>query len=174
MIDVEGFGGKFTGPITSIGMAMFDKEGVHESIELNLDWHDERNPVKVDTGALMWWLKRVRDGDLSLFEKSSEGPVHQFITFIDVFKPDLFWAKDADYDMVKMLEPWLLNKSRMNSVPWRAPQCRSVRTAFDLARLKDPTFQTRPEGGTSHTAETDAIFQAQAIIKAYEILGVEL
>jgi hypothetical protein len=180
MVDIEALGGDYYGPIISIGVCMFNKDGiVADSLEeRQLNWWCKANyeapgVAMVDLSTVKWWMEQVAKGNHTPIQ-DGEHPLivaSWLMQYLERWEPDLVWAKDPDYD-VDHLATWL--ETYEYEWPLMAYKGRSVRTLFDLAKKKDHSFSTRPAEGTAHTALADAVFQAEQVLEAYRVLGVNL
>lgn len=198
MIDIETLGTTAGSPVITIGATLFDprscdssEELMRRSLLIRCDISDSINRSHgVNGDTIRFWFEQkdaaikalvvgdpppvaMKDACKKLFRYCKDrGSFVNKEFFEDLSSMPIastFWAKDPDFDMVLLRYYY----EELNEImPWKFPQCRSVRTIQGLA-WPDPN--DRPEfivpGGVLHDARWDAIVQAMRIQAAMLAIG---
>jgi hypothetical protein len=166
MLDLETMGTKPGSVILSIGAAVFDKRGVLDTFYRVINPYSSTG--KAEVGTAIWWTKQSEQARAILtdHEKWVTQPqaFTDFETWWMMVGGEFLWAHGATFDPV-------LYEALRGRTPWKFNNVSDTRTVYRLAGVDVAGFRAE---GTHHNALDDAKAQAEAIIYAYQKLGVEL
>jgi len=137
-------------------------------------WDSLMVGLTVDQDTLNWWMqqdKRARDraqtdrGRVSVFEALQDFEAYLGGT---ASKDTRIWAKGPDFDVVMMAEVYRKTGRR---IPWSYRRVRDVRT---IMALTGGQVKEDKANRIEHDALDDALMQAEAVVKAYSLLGLSL
>lgn len=165
MVDIETLA---TGPeaaVISIGVAAFDDEAIVASGGIQIasgDWHG-----LIDPDTVKWWLQQSPEAQRNTFfgTTTAKKAAEQFAFFMKEHGGDELWANDPSFDCV-ILRRWWQRTTGNSRFPSHYREERSCRTIFAEARRAGIDLQAAWVGGLAHSAESDAICQAKAVILA--------
>lgn len=171
MIDLETMGTAPGSVIASLGAVAFDpvagKMGGHFYAVLDLT-PQQRAGLTIDGETVKWWL---RQGDVAREALCSQAmdPATALAMFTAYWKTEggaCIWGHGANFD-----EPLLSAAFRAFKLPppWKFWDARCTRTIYDLAGVKPDR-----DAGVHHNALDDARAQAEAVIRAYAKLGLQV
>lgn len=170
MIDIETLAKTPDAVVTTIGLAVFDPEGIVESMELKIDYKNQ--PYRsICKDTLMWWLGQPKEAidawrspDKEVFPiyrlEDAVLPVRELIEKHSVGK---VWANSPSFDLVILRDAW------KTDTPWWYTQERDFRTlksffAPDVVEVVKNQC-SEPIKGLQHCAEYDALVQAAQTIE---------
>ncbi|NYD84384.1 3'-5' exonuclease [Brucella intermedia] len=170
MIDIETLGTRPGSIIISIGAVSFDAETgeVGDTFYNRIDATEaEAYGLTFDMSTIVWWMQQDEEARNAAFTGQANGlgaVLYSLSEFI-VRNSDggRIWGNGPSFDLV-LLETAYREAGIL--VPW------SFRAHRDLRTLRDITGVDIPQVGTTHNALDDAMAQAMAVIKAYEVLGL--
>ena len=174
MIDVESLGTQPGSVMCSLGAVAFDASGIHGhfyqavSIKSCLD-----KGLVVDAGALKFWLTETSNSmRAALFEKpiGLKEALHEFDQFWQRYECKWLWAHGSDFD-IPLLSACYAAAGYGEFRPWKFRDDRDTRTLYSLVPAGRVNVQRTTEG---HHALRDAEYQAQCVIRAYELIGHQL
>lgn len=165
MLDLETLA---TGPgacVVSIGVAAFDDEKIIASGGIQIasaDWHG-----RIDPDTLKWWLQQTPEAQRNTFfgNVTAKKAAEQFTAFMKEHGGDELWANDPSFDCV-ILRQWWERTIGNSRFPSHYREERSCRTIFAEAKRAGVDLQAAYVGGLAHSAESDAICQAKAVVLA--------
>jgi 3' exoribonuclease, RNase T-like len=169
MLDLETLGQDTGCAIMSIGACMFTPQGVSQCDfykTISLDFLKGT----IDPTTLKWWWQQkqeTRDEFLSSKAQSHTDVLLAFVEWVrnvsHIDRDLRIWSHGATFD-VEIIEAAL--KAENISIPWTYRDARDTRTVYEMANVKvvEPKIK--------HHALYDAIAQAEAVIKSWQILNV--
>lgn len=168
-IDLETLGTNVDSQILQIGACIFNEDTgeINDTIELNIEI-DQDAPINCTIGTIQFWLnqpdevfKATRINAVSLADA-----LLRLSSFISSIKPiTSVWANGTKFDL-GMLE--YQYKQYNIPIPWCHNDDRCMRTLRQLVGPIDI-----PSTGMSHTALSDAIWQAKYISAALNRIFIE-
>lgn len=172
MVDIETLA---TGPgacVVSIGLAAFNADTVVASGGLQIApayWHG-----RIDGGTVQWWLQQTQDAQLNTFygKLADKKAGEMMAEFLKDFGGDELWANDPSFDCVILRDWWTRVFGASKKFPSHYREERSCRTIYAEAKRRGVDLQAAWSGGLAHSAESDAICQAKAVILARQ--GIDL
>lgn len=180
MCDLETLGLANDAIVLSIGLVMFDYNGVISTYYAKLDVEEQRALGRTTTpNTLAWWESQTPEARSVLDPNQLTVPLAKVLDTVDAlfrYYPEAYiWGNDTLFDVGKLAS---LYASAGREVPWKywAPRC--YRTMYDGLRI---AFELRygtmadeaPRVGTYHNALDDALTQTHRLLKAHEDLGLE-
>lgn len=167
MIDLETLGSKAGCAIVSIGACVFSSAGIGNTFYAVVD--QEANVGDISPSTVKWWMQQS-DEARAVFAAPDTKHIAQALTEFGAFwaenEGEFVWGHGAGFDAPILEEA-------CSALGYRAPfkfwNSRCTRTIYDIAGVKPDRT-----AGTHHNALDDAVAQAHAVIKAYEILGKPL
>lgn len=174
MIDLETMSTSNNAAIMSIGVVMFDKDGIENTFykKINLE-SCIKSGFSVDASTLLWWMRQPGDSRKEFFNNDQDFSIkralrelHLFFEVQDVkadvknrVKEDLkVWGNGSNFD-ITILEN-AFNVFNI-SVPWNYNNVRCFRTY----KAMNKPIKNMPENGIAHNALEDAIWQAKYAIE---------
>lgn len=166
MVDIETMGLEYRAVILSIGIAIFDNEGITASHQWTMDSIFQAKALnrRMSVNTFFWWLAQSEAAREQVKLCGEEGAVkpgdalREFNEMIADYSVKRFWAKSPTFDQLLLESLW-----KPSPLPWTFRQWLDVRTleAISGKRCGDhaPT-----DGHVPHTAEGDAIHQARYVI----------
>lgn len=169
MIDIETLGTKPGVAVLSIGAVMFGPAGLGKSFYANVSLQSCTDlGLTIDPGTAGWWMEQSDEARQAAF-RADAAPLHDvlldFHTWLSDQRATHPWCHGASFD-VPILEAAF--KACRLEVPWEFWNVRDTRTLYDLAGVK-----VDRSTGTHHNALDDAKAQAEAAVKALNILNPE-
>jgi len=163
MIDLETLGTEPDAPIISIGAVFFDKKGLGEDFQVNLDINQQIKDGRKMTGdTFKWWLEQ-ENAAKRVFKESATSTMWGLQLFynwaFEQCSPRTMcpWGNGATFD-ISIMEN-ILNQYDVE-IPWRFWNIRDLRTFKEYVHDgKNVQFQ-----GTPHNALDDAKHQARMVI----------
>lgn len=166
MIDTETLGTKPGAALLSIGAVMFGPTGLGETFYAPVLLESCVGVgLTIDPATVMWWMRQGDEARAAAF-CADAAPLWQVLSaFFDWFVAQRAkhpWCHGATFD-VPILEAAF--KACDMAAPWEFWNVRDTRTLYDLAGVK-----VDRGAGTHHNALDDARNQAEAAVKAMNIL----
>jgi hypothetical protein len=175
MVDIETLDVSISAAIVSVGAVVFDPRGIdyQETFSLTIDEKSNRfHGRSVSDATLTWWAQQPSEAR----ERTFGGPhtelssaMRSFTSWINRLAPTCtrIWAQDPDFD-VKILDHCCRS---LNIIwPFRFWECRSVRTAKELA-YPNGDFPVIAMDGAKHDALSDAKAQVIAVQHSFWVLS---
>lgn len=168
MVDIETLSSDPTAVVLSIGAVTFSSDRVtnpfFRSVEI---FSSLMAGCTIDPNTVEWWRQQ------SDVAKQAAQPLKGKLVLVAALEDlagylqgaDEIWAKGPDFDLVVLSQAYRAVGLRQ---PWSYRYARDCRTIYALSGVKES------RDGLNHSAVDDAINQAQAVIKAYEILGISM
>jgi hypothetical protein len=168
MIDIETLGHRPGSVIASIGAIEFDAATGEfgQSYYLTVDPEScQRHGLKIDASTVKWWMTQSEEARASTFAEgiSINHALLDLTRFVQDCEPARIWAHSPSFDVVQLEAAY---EACVSPCPWTYKQPRDTRTLFDLAGVKIE------KNGVHHNAADDARAQAEAVIRAYQQLGL--
>lgn len=180
MCDLETLGLANDAIILSIGMVVFDNNGVIATYYAKLDVEEQRTLGRTTTqSTLDFWEKQTPEARSVLDPNQPTVSVTEALNAIDALfhsYPEAYiWGNDTLFDVGKLTS---LYTSACREAPWKYWSPRCYRTLYNSLRN---SFEGRygvmadeaPRVGTYHNALDDALTQTHRLLKAHEDLGLE-
>lgn len=158
-IDIETLGTQPNSMVLAVGFAVFSENGVIESGQLNLDRNDQAGR-HINPNTIYWWMQQSDEARASTFTDDCLPVLSALYQLRDVWvlhRVQWAWGLSAAFDL-GILED--LHRDVKLSTPWNHRQAMCLRT---LSKLR-PNI-SRPVPGVAHSAESDAIAQANWAIE---------
>ena len=170
MLDLETLAAGPGAAVTSIGVAAFDDQRIIASGGIQIsaaDWHG-----RIDPETVKWWLQQTPEAQRNTFfgTTPAKKAAEQFASFMKEHGGDELWANDPSFDCV-ILRQWWERTTGNNRFPSHFRDERSCRTIFAEAKRAGISLESAWVGGTAHSAESDAVCQAKAVILARQGLA---
>lgn len=174
MIDIETMGILNNAAIISIGVVMFNKDGIGFTFykKVNLESCIKAG-LSIDSATIIWWLKQPEEARKEFFDNkqdfSLKRALREMCYFLDIQDPkadtrnrvkeDLkVWGNGSVFD-ITILENAL---NVMNiPIPWRYNNIRCFRTY----KAMNKNIINIPKDRSAHNALEDAIWQAEYAIE---------
>ena len=169
MVDLETLGTSPGSIILSIGAVSFCpmRQEIRDEFYINID-----RDLSLDCGmttsqdTVDWWSRQSQEAIAALLV-DPVSPLHasqKFREFWSVSGGEFIWSHGATFDI-----PLMEAMFRMTGAPtpWKFWNARDTRTIFDISRCNPDRTK-----GTHHNALDDARNQAEAVLKAYRMLGL--
>jgi hypothetical protein len=187
MLDLETFGGGRDAAIRSIGSCLFDPVTGYlgdaavparfsGTFHWGVDLAASRSPGAIDPRTVEWWLEQSDAARLALIRLRKE-PLEKVLSRWTVWVRDLgdrplLWSNGPLFDE-RILRETFERHGMPFPIHYRESRC--FRTIVGLAREKGLVWKHHDEEGASvkHDALNDCFRQAEAVIEAYRILGIE-
>lgn len=171
MIDIETLGTRPGSVTVSIGAVEFNAETgtIGRQFYTRVSPKDGfKQGLTIDVDTVLWWMQQDENARQTTFFGEQDTlwfALHRLGEWVKVNStPDLrVWGNGPSFDLVQLEEAY---RSVNQDAPW------SFRAHRDLRTLRDITGVDIPQVGTTHNALDDAMAQAMAVIKAYEVLGL--
>lgn len=168
MIDLETLSTRPNAAVLSIGVVLFDAEGVHWTKEYTLDVESQiRRGRNIEFDTLTWWVGQGVDAQKVFRECAQYGvDVRDALTeiaaeiknHVPVRKQLCVWSNALSFDVVilrGMYEQFAPDSWRVWDYPYE--RCyRTIVNTFDPEKKLAP-----PKAGVSHKALDDALWQAE-------------
>lgn len=177
MLDLETLGTKPGCAIVSIGACVFNMGGVQEKFYRTIDITKKfgTTTLVIEPGTVAWWMQQTPEARAVFTAQervSTSVAIGDFAMWWEdkalqyLSDSHCLWCHGATFDAP-------IIEATYNSIGQQAPfkfyNVRDTRTLYALADI----YPDRAKG-THHNALDDAVAQAEAAIKAYEILGRKL
>ena len=163
MIDLETLGTSPGCAIVSIGACSFSREGIDKVLYERIDVSDTR--MRIDPGTSCWWM-RQSDAARSVFNPGGFHAPAVLTIFSDWFHAvagEQIWGHGASFDAPILAAAYEFYEL---PCPFKFWNMRDTRTIYELAGVSPDRT-----AGTHHNALDDAKAQAEAVIKAWKVLG---
>ena len=164
MLDLETLSSTAPGVILSVGAVEFNQQGLGKDFYYRVDVGSSLlHGLKVDYNTVAWWNEQSEEAKEAAFYYSGAVPLERVLYWFSKFvdKDTLLWAKGPDFDCVMLHAAYTAFGMK---IPWSYRNTRDVRTMLALSGVKEM------KGPGEHNALFDARMQAQAVVKAYEVL----
>lgn len=161
-VDIETLGKNPDAVVLTIGLSVFNMNGVIHSEQVNLDRTEQsRLGRHIDPETVDWWMRQSDVARADTFPGDGYLSVRSGLSLISALweQHNLKWAwgLSAQFDL-GILED--LHRSVDYRHPWSHRQSMCLRT---LSKLR-PSVE-RPKAVTAHSAKSDAIAQAEWAIR---------
>lgn len=174
MLDLETLGTKPGCAVVSIGACVFNMGGVQEKFYRPIDITKKiaNGHLAMDPGTVVWWMGQSPEARAVFSDPervSTYDAINDFRSWwVDMELKHLsdshyIWCHGATFD-APILEA--VYNSIGHQAPFKFYNVRDTRTLYALADVRPDRAK-----GTHHNALDDAMSQAEAAIKAYEVLG---
>lgn len=176
MVDLETLGTKPGCSVASIGAVAFDPLngviGPSFSSRISLV-SCENAGLRIEAGTLRWWLDQSEAARRDTF-LGQVAPLERVIrAFGDWWAENAVWGGTRLWSHGATFDPGIIEHAYSvigERVPWKFADVRDTRTIFDLAGINLAEF--RDDKAVHHSAHSDAMVQATAVIAAYQKLGL--
>jgi hypothetical protein len=166
MIDIETLGTTPGSAILSIGAVVFGPDGLGDTFYAPILLQScVAAGLTIDPNTIAWWMQQSDAARAAAFRPDADAlaeVLEQFTCWFGLVDAERPWCHGATFD-VPLLE--VAYKACGLKAPWRFHAVRDTRTLYDLAGVKVNRAQ-----GTHHNALDDAMAQADAAVKALQIL----
>jgi len=177
MLDLETLGTKPGCAIVSIGACVFDVDGVHDKFyrAINVTKKFGLQPLALDPGTVSWWMGQSPEARAVFSDPERVSTYDAILDFknwwitqapLNLHVAEFLWCHGATFD-APILEA--VYNAIDDVPPFKFYNVRDTRTLYALADV----YPDRAKG-THHNALDDAVGQAEAVIKSYEVLGRSL
>lgn len=178
MIDFETFGLSHNVLPFSVGVVVFNLEGIVHQYYANFDCRKLLsvcpNSFQIEYGTVHWWMQQSQEardrifGETALRQNAVDISVDIALAW-EHYKCQELWANGADFDGAILKN---LRNAFGHSQFWPYNALRDARTVY---KLFPNVVQSIKADGVKHDALSDAIWQTKALIKCLQIIeGSEL
>jgi hypothetical protein len=174
MIDLETLSTAPDAYILSIGACYFDLETgqIGENFHVKTSFYDTSNHTgHISASTVEWWLNQPITAQDCLLSGEKIDLIHALFKLDDFIKPGTktLLSNGASFDLVILRNAF--NRNHLET-PWQYWQERDTRTIVDIAeRITGINAKkTIPFNGTQHDALADAMYQAQFVSHAYQLI----
>lgn len=167
MVDIEALGHQPDGAIVAIGAVSFDparriidtKNTFYERVSLESSMY---YGMKADASTIVWWLQQPEEARRELTHRGENLHValSRFLFWRGQRNNWEIWAHGTTYDITILETAYRLVSL---PTPWKYREINDTRQLFRMAGVD--------YHGTAHHALQDALSQAEAVIRAYDVLG---
>ena len=177
MLDLETLGTKPGCAIVSIGSCVFNMTGVQEKFYRAIDITKKiaNGHLAMDPGTIVWWMSKSPEARAVFADPERVGTYDAINDFrswwldMELKYPSAgqyLWCHGATFD-APIIEA--VYNAIGHQAPFKFYNVRDTRTLYALADVA--LDRTK---GTHHNALDDAVVQAEAVIRAYGVLGKTL
>lgn len=171
MVDLETLGRGDDAVVTTIGYAIFNKDGIYDANEVVLS-----TPLQMSLGCthdddtLTWWTEQKAEArqqmspSLTMNNKAHRDAVLYIYGRIRRANNARVWGNGPTFDLIKLRHQFKIMGLKI--LPWEFWNERCFRTALTLA---PQVKRVRPT--LAHSAKADAIAQAETLIAIHEALA---
>lgn len=174
MIDLETLGTRTGSIILSIGAVVFDPmagkvhtKKPHAGYFQNVSINDSlASNYTLDKDTLLFWMDQSEEAKANVFKKPCselEYIMASFEAWLKAGKIERLWGHPSAFDLSMLAVMWDKDKRK---VPWKVQHTRCSCTLLQTLGLKVELS----EGHVEHHALHDAIDQAKAVCKAFDLL----
>lgn len=168
MIDIETFGTAPSTVVTAVGIVVFNKERILDTLTVHLDIKEQIEAQRqIDGSTILWWLRQSKEAQNALLSgqsiaKSVMAGLKEIEDLFKTYSPGGVWGNASTFDNVIVSD--LFRQARRKQ-PWDFWNDRCYRTMKNV--YPDVKIKTV---GVKHDALSDAISQAEHLMeiqKAY-------
>lgn len=159
MLDIETLDTEVTAKVLSIGAVAFNKYGILDQMQLNVDRQSQTDRTESED-TLIWWSKQGEDklranqeNTMSLMDALSD-----LVYFIKVYEIKYVWGNGADFDNAIVANCYY---NQGKEVPWKYYHNRCFRTFTAMF----PALYCK---SSTHIAVEDALNQTKHIMNLYK------
>ena len=169
-IDIETLGTSSHSVILSIGAIEFDKDGIGESFEINIDSESCTDAgLVIDSRTVMWWLGQSQEAR-NLLANAKKVPLMKALNeFQQAFnwKNKVVWCNGASFDFPILSNAFL---AVGKNAPWAYYNQRDFRTLKNMVS-RDDFDKLKVAPMVAHSALADAAAQALTTINIFNHFG---
>lgn len=166
MVDIETLGTGNDALILSIGAVKFVGDSIIDRFHVAINPADAQNyGLKIDAATVMWWMSPERDEARKQLVACDKVDLYEALAgFAEWYGTESLptWGNGATFDNVILRNAF--TKARVEC-PWKFWHDRCYRTF----KCEHP-IPAEPRQGTHHNALDDAEYQANHLIKIWEML----
>jgi len=175
MIDLETLSTRHDAAIVSIGACYFDIQTgeIGNTFYQTIAMQDSQYFGHISADTVRWWLTQNDEARSAISQPNNQLEINDALSEFDKFRlgGSKLWSNGSSFDLVILRNAYA--RCLWNKTPWEYWEERDTRTIVDLAERMTGIKSTKsmPFTGAKHNALNDAIFQAQYVSKAFQLLS---
>jgi len=170
MVDLETLSTKANAVIVSIGVTVFDHEGIRATFYAPVDiesYEEYGNSFDISPSTVAWWMKQNKEAHEAFFKAQGTATIHEALVQLAEWWEShckmnrlKVWGNGSDFDNVILSNAY--NTLGLKT-PWRFYNNRCYRTVKNMCPLVK-----MERSGTHHNALDDAISQTEHLLELNE------
>lgn len=163
MLDFETLGQRPSTAVVSLGVVIFNKEGIVKTQDMNFNVDEQiKRGRTIDYSTVQWWMKQSEQAR-AVFQKTDGIPISRFdglMTELFGFAGSDVQVRGNDFSFDGGILGDFYDRFFQKPKPWKFWNSRCFRTYDAIFKVKEMAVRK----GTHHNALDDAIYQAECLI----------